>query len=171
MSEFAYRDAVVADAASLARFAHDTWMATFGGLPYPADDLREYLAAAYGEEVQRAELADPKVRYRLALRDANIIGYSMMGELKMPVEDQTGLELYRLYVDESVKGAGIAPSLMQDCVDWARALGAKALYLGVWEDNHRAQRFYRRFGFEHYGEWQFMVGNHADRDLIFRLAL
>jgi diamine N-acetyltransferase len=171
VSVFTYRDAVESDAAELAAFARGAWLATFGHLPYPPDDLRGYLSEKYGEAIQRAEIADPEVRYRLALRDCAIVGYCMMGVLEMPVDDPNGVELHRLYVDESVKGAGVAPALMEDCIAWARRRGAKALYLSVWEENHRAKRFYRRYGFQDHGEWKFMVGQTADRDLIWRLAL
>jgi len=168
---FEYRDAAAVDAAALAAFARETWLATFGQLPYPPQDLRAYLSDNYGEAIQRAEIAGGDVRYRLALRDGAIVGYCMMGALVMPVEDARGVELHRLYVDESVKGAGVADALMADCIAWARGQGAHALYLSVWENNARAQRFYRRFGFEDFGEWDFMVGATADRDLIWRLAL
>jgi len=167
----AYRDAESRDATALAAFARGSWVATFGYLPYPPADLATYLAKSYGAEIQREEIADGDVRYRLALRDGAIVGYCMMGALAMPIDDANGLELHRLYVDESVKGAGVAAALMDDCIAWARDKGASALYLSVWENNTRAQRFYRRFGFEDHGEWDFMVGETADRDLIWRLAL
>jgi ribosomal protein S18 acetylase RimI-like enzyme len=171
VTRFAYRDATESDAQALADFARSSWLATFGRLPYPPDDLAAYLQKNYGAEIQRAEIADADVRYRLALRHGEIVGYCMMGVLSMPVEDGGGLELHRLYVDEAVKGAGVAAALMEDAIAWARGRGATALYLSVWEHNERAQRFYRRFGFEDYGEWDFMVGGTADRDLIWRLAL
>jgi ribosomal protein S18 acetylase RimI-like enzyme len=171
VSEILYRDAVAADAGALADFARRSWLDTFGHLPYPPEDLRNYLAENYGEAIQRAEIADAEVRYRLALRDDEIVGYCMMGVMAMPIDDVKGVELHRLYVDESVKGAGVAAALMDDCIAWARQKGASALYLSVWENNMRAQRFYRRFGFADHGEWDFMVGNTADRDLIWRLAL
>ncbi len=171
MSAITYRDAAESDAAALAAFARATWLETFGHLPYPPDDLRSYLAEKYSEAKQREEIADPGLRYRLALREGEIVGYCLMGFLDLPVEDAHGLELWRLYVDEAVKGAGVAAALMDDCIAWARGRGANTLWLSVWEDNHRAQRFYRRYGFEHHGEWQFMVGNWADRDLLWRLAL
>jgi ribosomal protein S18 acetylase RimI-like enzyme len=171
VSAIAYRDAVADDAAALADFARRSWVDTFGRLPYPPQDLAAYLEASYGEPIQRDEIADPEVRYRLALRNGAIVGYCMMGVLSMPVDDAEGVELHRLYVDESVKGAGVADTLMQDAIAWARGRGARAMYLSVWENNERAQRFYRRYGFADFGEWDFMVGKTADRDLIWRLAL
>jgi ribosomal protein S18 acetylase RimI-like enzyme len=70
-----------------------------------------------------------------------------------------------------MKGAGVAQALMDDCLAWARGEGARLLYLSVWENNHRAQAFYKRYGFEHVGEHKFMVGATADRDFIWRLDL
>lgn len=166
-----YRDATVDDAEAIAVFARGSWLNTFGHLPYPAHDLRNYLEAKYGAVHQRAEIADPETRYRLALRDGVLVGYCMMGALHLPVEDERGVELHRLYVDESVKGGGVSHELMRDCVAWARGKGASAIYLSVWEDNARAQRFYARHGFAHFGEWKFMIGETADRDFIWKLAL
>lgn len=171
MNGISYRDACAEDAAALADFARATWLATFGKLPYPPDDLSAYLAEKYGEAIQRAEIADAEMRYRLSLRGEDIVGYCMMGPLVMPVDDAGGLELHRLYVDDSVKGAGVADELMRDCVAWARGKSASAIYLSVWEENHRAQRFYRRCGFQDHSAWAFMVGGTADRDFIWKLAL
>ena len=170
MSGFQYRDATIDDAEALARVARDTWVATFAHL-YPPEDLRAYLSAKYGAEIQRREIADPNITYRLALRDGALIGYCMMGALELPVDDPHGVELHRLYVHESVKGAGVAPALMDFAIAWARARRAHAIYLSVWENNARAQRFYRRYGFANHSEWDFMVGSVADRDFIWRLAV
>lgn len=171
MSAFEYRDATVEDAEALAAFGRKSWLATFGHLPYPPRDLESYLNKSFSADVQREEIEDGETRYRLALRDGEIVGYCMMGVLGMPVDDANALELHRLYVDESVKGAGVAAALMDDAIAWARAKGAGALYLSVWENNERAQRFYRRYGFEDCSEWKFMVGDTADRDLIWKLVL
>ncbi len=165
-----YRIATADDAAALAALARDTWVETFGPL-YPPEDLAMYLTAKYGEPIQRAEIADKDSLYFLAERDGALVGYCMVGALELPVEDADAVELHRLYVSEDVKGEGVAPSLMQMALDWARDREAGAIYLSVWENNHRAQRFYRRYGFVDHGEWDFMVGRVADRDLIWKLAL
>jgi ribosomal protein S18 acetylase RimI-like enzyme len=165
-----YRDAQLADAKALAAFCARSFVDTFGHL-YPPEDLSAYLADKYSEAIQRREIADAEVRYRLAFEGDQLAGYCMMGALDIAVDAPGALELHRLYVDGHIKGAGVAAALMDDCLAWARAKRASALYLSVWENNHRAQRFYKRYGFEHIGEHKFMVGNTADRDFIWRLAL
>jgi ribosomal protein S18 acetylase RimI-like enzyme len=170
VSAFTYRDAVAGDAPALAEHARATWVATFGAL-YPPQDLQAFLSTRFGADIQRAEIADPDTLYRLALSGGEIIGYCMMGALDMPVDEPRAVELHRLYVHEPVRGAGVAAALMDDAIAWARGRGATAIYLSVWENNARAQRFYRKFGFADHSEWDFMVGSVADRDFIWRLAL
>jgi ribosomal protein S18 acetylase RimI-like enzyme len=170
VSAYEYRDATVADADALAAFAERTFADTFGHL-YPPEDLAAFVASKYRPNVIAAELNDSDTRYRLALRDGAIAGYCKMGVVDMEVDAADALELHRLYVDAETKGAGVAQVLMDDALAWARGKGAKLMYLSVWENNTRAQAFYRRCGFEHIGEHKFMVGRVADRDFIWRLAL
>lgn len=170
MSVITYRDAEARDAAELAAFAERTFTETFGHL-YPPEDLASYVEAKYRAHVMQDELADPESRYRLALRDGAIVGYCKMGIVDMAVDATDALELHRLYVDSDVKGAGVAKTLMDEALAWARGKGARVMFLSVWENNTRAQAFYRRYGFEHVGEHKFMVGRVADRDFIWRLKL
>lgn len=169
--ETSYRRATAADASALAAFAAQTFSATFAHL-YPPQDLAAYLAKSYGEVIQRQEIEDSGIATWLALRGSDLIGYAQAGPVDMKVEHgQRDRELYRLYVAAHAKGAGVAQTLMQNVLGWARAGGADALWLSVWENNARAQAFYRRYGFKHVDEHKFMVGNTADRDFIWRLGL
>lgn len=170
MNEITYRDASVADAAALGAFAQASFTDTFGHL-YPAEDLAAFVAAKYAAPVIGAELADPETRYRLALRDGAIIGYCKMGAIDIDVDTTDAVELHRLYVAAEAKGSGVAQTLMDDALAWARGKHAKVMFLSVWENNTRAQAFYRRYGFEHVGEHKFMVGRVADRDFIWKLTL
>lgn len=165
-----YRAAVPGDAKALSVFARDTFVETFGHL-YPPEDLKAFLWTRYSTRIQGRELRDPAVDYRLALDDdGSIVGYSMVGPVRLPINAE-GMELSRLYVAPAVQGKGVAARLMDDAIAFARQRGARALYLSVYENNERAQRFYRRYGFEQVGEYDFMVGRVRDRDLIWRLEL
>lgn len=170
MSAITYRDAQASDAHALGGFAEATFTDTFGHL-YPPEDLAAFIGAKYRPDAIAAEIADPETRYRLALRDGRIVGYCKMGRIDMDVDARDALELHRLYVDRDAKGSGVAQTLMDDALAWARGKGAKVMYLSVWENNARAQAFYKRYGFEHVGEHKFMVGKTADRDFIWRLSL
>jgi ribosomal protein S18 acetylase RimI-like enzyme len=171
VSGIVYRRAISADASALAAFAARTFTETFGHL-YPPEDLAAFLAAKYGADIQAREIAEPETTYTLALRCDEIVGYCQLGAYELPIacEDRP-LEIHRLYVDASVKGAGVARALMDDALAQARARGATSLWLSVWENNARAQAFYRRYGFEHVGEHKFMVGKTADRGLIWRATI
>jgi ribosomal protein S18 acetylase RimI-like enzyme len=171
VSAITYRRATPADAAALAKLAGDTFTMTFAHL-YPREDLEAYLAKSYGEAIQREEIEDPSVATWLAEQNGELVGYAQAGPMDMKVDHAAAdRELYRLYVVADAKGAGVAHELMRCVVEWTKSDGAAALWLSVWENNERAQRFYKRYGFEHVGEHKFMVGNTADRDFIWRLKL
>ena len=166
-----YRDATANDAEALAAFARASFIDTFGHL-YPQQDLADFLAASHTQALYEGYARDPRLHLRVAKRDGAIVGYSKTGDVELHVDDAARCrELHRLYVDASVKGAGVAKALMDELLGWSRAEAAEALYLGVWENNHRAQAFYKRYGFEHIGEHDFMVGQTRDRDFIWRLQL
>ncbi len=167
-----YRDAEVSDAAALADFQRETFLATFGHL-YSEADKAAYLAATYGARLQAAEIMDAATWHRLAFVGARMIGFAKAGAFKLPMEPEGSSvrELHRLYVTEDAKGAGVAAALMDWAMARARAEGADAMYLGVYQHNIRAQRFYRRHGFEIVGEYFFNVGQARDPEFIMRAAL
>ncbi|NWG52959.1 MAG: GNAT family N-acetyltransferase [Hydrogenophilaceae bacterium] len=170
-SRVVYRDATCADAPALTRHWRDTFMATFGHL-YPPADIEAYFAK-HDEAQTVREIEDASSRCRLALDAGRIIAAAKMGAYKLPV-DPVGArvrELHRLYVVEEAKGAGVAAALMDWTIAAALGEGADALYLGVWRFNHRAQRFYRRYGFEIVGEYEFVVGDTRDPEFVMRKPL
>jgi GNAT superfamily N-acetyltransferase len=166
----AYRDAMRADAAALDRIFNTTFCDTFAHL-YSPEDLDAFLSS-FGIADWEAQVDDPAFACRIAEVDGVPIGYVKIGPLKLPVEeDSPALLLDQLYILKEHHGAGIAHGLMDWTLDEARRRGAERLYLTVFVDNHRARRFYDRYGFEAVGRYDFMVGSHADEDIIMRKNL
>jgi GNAT superfamily N-acetyltransferase len=166
-----YRDGVPADAVALDRIFDTTFCDTFAHL-YAAEDLEAFLGG-FGICDWESQLADPAFAFRLAEEEGQAVGYVKLGPVsKLPVEPRgTALLLDQLYVLPQHHGSGIARALMDWAIDEGRRRGAQELYLTVYVDNHRARRFYDRYGFEAVGRYDFMVGNHADEDVIMRKAL
>lgn len=168
-----YRDAIVADGPELDAMGRKIWLETFGHSAPPAD-IAAYVAQGYGPDgTLIRDLADPYIRYRLATDGGAIVGYAKLVDPWLPAEaiNPGGLQLAQLYVAATHHGAGVADVLMRWAIDTAVAWRANALYLTVWENNPRAQRFYDRRGFVHIGDYAFKTGAQVDRDLILRLSL
>ena len=165
-----YRTANVADADALAELGTRTFTHTFGHL-YQPDDLEIFLqnhsVANWAKELQ-----DPAFEVRVAEQDGAMVGYVKLGPPHLPFEPRgEAAELRQLYVVEEAKGQGIAHELMRWVIERARDNRADHLYLSVFTENHRARRFYEKYGFEPEGTYAFMVGNHADEDIVMRLQL
>ena len=77
-------------------------------------------------------------------------------------------EIQRLYILQGHQGGGRGTLLLNTALEWLERDGPRTLWIGVWSENYGAQRFYARHGFETVGEYSFMVGDHADHELITR---
>ena len=53
-----------------------------------------------------------------------------------------------IVVAQGCEGQGVASALIAKAEDWSRAQGYDWLSLGVFEQNERAERLYRRLGFQ-----------------------
>lgn len=162
-----YRDAAPADGPALRELFAESFVETFGHL-YRPSDLKEFLD---GNSLAKwnGNLSDPEVAIHVAEMDGTLAGFVELAPKKLPYEtDAPALELRRLYLRSSAHGRGIADRLMHWALAEAARRGAQELILSVYVDNHRARRFYERYGFEAVGRYDFMVGSHADEDLILR---
>lgn len=165
-----YRTAGPEDAENMAALGRRTFNETFGHL-YSQENLDAFLEN-HSAAKWRAELTDPDYAVRLAEADGEPVAYAKIGPPSLPFEVKAPtVEIRQFYVLKPWQGAGIAAELMAWCLAEAQARGAKELYLSVFTDNYRARRFYARYGFEEVGVYHFMVGTHADEDIIMRLRL
>ena len=165
-----YRNASVADASALDGIFDTSFSDTFAHL-YKTEDLQAFLSS-FGVADWEEHLRDSEFALRVAEEDGTPVGFVKLGPLKLPIDPRgAALLLDQLYVLKEHHGTGVARKLMDWAIDEARRRGAEELYLTVYVDNHRARRFYERYGFEPVGRYDFMVGNHADEDLIMRKTL
>jgi ribosomal protein S18 acetylase RimI-like enzyme len=166
-----YRDATPADGPELDTMAQTIWMEVFGDTAPPAD-IAAYRAKAYGPNgALIGELGDPLRPVHIAIDDGRIVGYTKLIPPFLPDPESGALQLSQIYVASSHHGSGIAKVLMDWTIATARDAGAPSLLLTVWENNHRARRFYDRLGFVHIADYGFQVGDQIDTDHIMRLAL
>lgn len=165
------REGEPGDAEAIAAFFAAAFTDTFGHL-YPPEDLAVFLDGADARGFGR-ELADPRFAFRIAEADGAIVGSCKTGPPSLPFDPgaRRAIELRQLYIAPSHKGTGLAADLMDWALKTARAQGFEDMYLSVFIDNHRARRFYERYGFVEIGVYGFKVGNTIDDDRVMKLSL
>ncbi|MEG3154435.1 GNAT family N-acetyltransferase [Sphingomonas sp. RB1R13] len=164
------RDVTVDDARLVCAVFTTGFKATFAHL-YAPEDLALFMSQVTPDAFMR-EIADPEFRFQLAEVDGVAAGFAKVAPPGLPgFTPAATRELRQLYVLDQFMGAGVGPALMDWVIADAKAWGARHLQLSVYVDNARARRFYEKRGFRVIGPYKFMVGNHADEDVIMRVKL
>lgn len=166
------RRAQVDDAGLLAELGARTFSETFAADNSPAD-MAAYLALAFSEAQQTAEIADPHSAFHIAETNGVASGYAMLrsGSVPETVTNDKPVELVRLYVAREHLGRGVGAALIRVCINEASQRGHRTLWLGVWEHNHRAQAFYRKWNFHRVGTHIFQLGDDAQTDILMERSM
>jgi diamine N-acetyltransferase len=164
-NDMGFREATPRDVEPLLELARRTYYDTFGAVNTPGN-MEAYLSSTFTLPQLAAELSDPRATFYVAEVDKRLIGYAKLlaGTTPDCVGGEAAIELVRLYVDRPWHGRGVAATLMDLCLAAARKAGFKTMYLGVWEKNHRAQAFYRKWDFVPVGEHIFQMGDDPQID-------
>lgn len=137
------------------------------------EDMKAYMDEAFSIETIKNDLAESTVRYLIAEIDGRAVGYAKVkAESTEPcVTGENPVELCRLYSLSEWIGHGIGAALMTACFEYAKEKGHDTMWLGVWEFNYRAQKFYFKFGFEKCGEHVFQLGEDPQTDWVLQKAI
>lgn len=172
MPEIHIRRANRSDAELLTELGARTFVETFGA-DNSEDNMAAYLPMAFNTAQQSSELSDPRKSTFVAEIDEVAVGYAMLmsGEAAPEINGEKPIELVRLYVSKDCIGSGVGAALMQACLDEAASQDYQTIWLGVWENNLRAQAFYRKWEFVEVGMHVFQLGDDPQRDLLMQRAL
>ncbi|KQP56631.1 GNAT family N-acetyltransferase [Agreia sp. Leaf283] len=171
------RPATASDAAALARVAAVTF--PLACPPHTTDEAKAAFIATHLSHANfEAYLADPARDILIAEVDDEVVGYTMLvfaepsdPDVVAALSLRPSIELSKFYVMQGHHGQGISGALMSETLSTARARGAAGVWLGVNEENARANRFYEKNGFARVGTKHFLVGDNYEDDFVRQLAL
>lgn len=169
MIEVEMRRCGAEDLDALREIAIRTFRETFAPMNTP-EDMEAYLEAAFDEDRLREDLADPCSEFRLMICDGRVAGYIRVNEAmsQTDINDVSSLEIERIYVALEFQGRGLGGRMIDWAIDTARERGKDYVWLGVWERNTGAIRFYKAHGFRVTGSHGFRIGDDVQTDLIMR---
>jgi diamine N-acetyltransferase len=134
------------------------------------EDMQLHIATVFSPDRLLAEMEDPRIGYYMAYLGDIPVGFTRVNQagVQTDVNDPKSLELERIYVEKEWKGRKFGDQLMEHAMGLAREAGMHYLWLGVWEKNLPAIRFYERNGFAIFGTHHFVLGSDPQSDWLMR---
>lgn len=160
------------DILSLQEVARKTFFQTFAGDNSEAN-MKDYLDERFSAERLGAELNDVNSEFYFATLRGEVVGYLKMnyGESQTELQDEGAVEIERIYVLREYQGKKVGQLLFGKALSVAQEMGAKYIWLGVWENNRKAIEFYRKNGFVEFGQHVFRLGNDDQTDILMKHIL
>lgn len=135
--------------------------------------MNKYLEESFSAEKLAAELNDKSSSFYFAMYGKKVIGYLKLnlGQSQTELKDNKALEIERIYVLKAFHGKAVGQMLFETAVQIARQAQAEYIWLGVWEENSGAIRFYKKNGFVEFDRHIFKLGNDEQTDIMMKLKL
>ena len=167
-----FRECTLEDLEILQAFSRRLFFETFADMNTP-ENMAVYLDKAFAAEKIRAELSDENSVFYFLYRGGKLAGYLKLNEApaQTDIHDEQSLEIERIYVSKEFQGEGLGRCLMEKAISTANGGRKKYVWLGVWEKNEKALRFYKRNGFYQIGTHSFVMGDDEQTDYIMRKDL
>jgi diamine N-acetyltransferase len=136
-------------------------------------NMKKYLEERFSIERLTSELSNEDSQFYSAELDNNIIGYLKLnsGPAQTELKDNRALEIERIYVLKEFHGKKAGQHLFNKAMEIAMLTRVEYVWLGVWEENHRALNFYKKNGFVEFDRHIFKLGDSEQTDLMMKLEI
>lgn len=167
--EFTIRECTPEDLVVLHELSRRTYDETFRHMNTPSN-MKAYLEKAFDMDRLRGELSNSGSVFYFLCDGENPAGYLKLNEhgAQTDIRDPRSLEIERIYVAKGFHGRGLGSVLLDKALQVAGTRKKSYLWLGVWEKNEKAIRFYKRNGFYVTGNHSFFMGEEEQTDFIMR---
>lgn len=135
------------------------------------ENMLDYISKSFSIEQLTKEIENRYSEFFFAEIDEEIIGYLKLnfGMAQNEFQNDDSLEVERIYVDETFHGKRIGQLLFDHAINRAKEKNVQYVWLGVWEHNPKAIRFYEKNGLEVFDQHPFAMGDEVQTDLLMKL--
>lgn len=137
------------------------------------ENMTTYLKEGFSESKLTAELQNPESEFYFATLNEVVIGYLKInfGQAQTEIQNQNAVEIERIYVKGDFHGKKVGQLLFERALAIAKNKKVDFIWLGVWEENHRAIQFYTKNGFEEFDQHIFLMGDEEQTDIMMKLVI
>jgi ribosomal protein S18 acetylase RimI-like enzyme len=172
MNDLAFHRVKKTDLLALQEISRQTFFDTFGEVN-TIEDMNHYLKVNLSMEQLTLELSNPSTFFYFAKSGNEILAYLKLNESDAQTEKRKvlSMEIERIYVRKEYQNRGVGQFLLDFSIELTKDKQLKLIWLGVWEYNVSAIRFYERNQFQLFGKHSFMLGSDEQTDLLMELHL
>jgi len=171
-SEITIRNVELADIENLRNIGRQTFIEAFSD-DNTQSNLESYLSESFNINRLGLEIKESNSEFYFAEIDKFILGYLKLNKGNAQTEEISAkaIEIERIYVLRDYYGKQVGQLLYNQALNIAQSSLADFLWLGVWENNPRAIRFYEKNGFVKFGQHSFMLGEEEQIDILMKLKI
>lgn len=172
MEQMSIRTIGIDDVVALQKIARETFSEMFADYN-SAENLKKYLDEKFTITKLSEELNHPHSTFYFAQIGEEVVGYLKTNtrEAQTELKDLNAFEIQRIYVLQAYHGKRVGQLLIEKALEEARKTTCNYVWLGVWEENHRAIRFYSKNGFIKFDTHIFKMGDEEQMDWLMKLDL
>ena len=137
------------------------------------EDFQLYLGNAFSRSTLLDEINNPESVFYFVFSEKKLAGYLKLnsGNAQTEIRKSDTMELERIYLYREFQGQKLGKQMIEKALDEARNANCSYLWLGVWEHNHRAIKFYKDLGFTSFSSHSFFMGTDEQTDILMKLKL
>lgn len=162
----------IAGIEKLQNIGRQTFLETFS-LPNTEENMNNYLSSSFAFDKLKNEIENPDSKFFFAILNDEVIGYLKInsGKAQTELKEDNALEIERIYVSREFLGKKVGQLLYDKALQIAQERKVGYVWLGVWEENHRALAFYKKNGFVEFDKHIFKLGNDPQTDIMMKLII
>jgi ribosomal protein S18 acetylase RimI-like enzyme len=172
MENIEIRKVTADDIEALARIGRQTFEETFSDTNSD-ENMVKYLEEGFSIDKVTDEVYNIDSPFYFATLNEQVIGYLKLNTGKSQTEplDDDALEIERIYVLAAYHGQKVGQLLYSQAMQVAEERKSPFVWLGVWEKNPRAIRFYEKNGFVAFDKHVFKLGEDEQTDIMMKKIL
>jgi ribosomal protein S18 acetylase RimI-like enzyme len=166
------KKASLSDLDLLRTISINTFIETFSDVN-SVENMNNYIRDNFNTEQLTSELLNPDSLFYIATIGNETLGYLKLnfGKAQTEIINEQAMEIHRIYVLQEFHGKKVGPLFMEQALLIANQKNVDYVWLGVWEENHRALNFYKKNGFVEFDSHVFTLGDDQQTDLLMKLQI
>ncbi|WP_339835308.1 GNAT family N-acetyltransferase [uncultured Maribacter sp.] len=170
--ELSYKPCSFNDLSQLMLISRKTFVEAFENDNDPLD-FKNYIDRAFSNDTLAIELQNTESHFYFVYHEQTLVAYFKLNEGNAQTDGKLvdSIELERIYVIASYQGKRLGEEILNQIKHIALQRKKNSLWLGVWEHNQRAIKFYQRNAFKKFGTHPYFIGNDEQTDWLMRFDL